>query len=63
MKGKIIYPELSYGIMQAVFEVHNRLGPGFSESVFEEALAYEFELRGVSFERQKATPYTTRAVK
>jgi len=53
MKGTIIYPELSYEIMQAVFEVHNRLGPGFSESVFEEALAYEFELRGISFERQK----------
>lgn len=53
MKEKIIYPELSYEIMQAVFEVHNQLGPGFSESIFEEALAHEFELRGVAFERQK----------
>jgi len=33
--------------------VHRILGPGFLESVYEEALAIELELRGVSFERQK----------
>ena len=50
---KIIYRELSYAVMQAVFEVHNTLGPGFLETVYEEALAYELELRGTPFERQK----------
>ncbi len=45
MKKEIIYPELSYDVMGAVFEVHNTLGPGFLESLYEEALAYEFELR------------------
>ncbi len=49
----ILYPELSYSIMQAAFEVHNTLGPGFLESIYEEALAYEFGLRGISIERQK----------
>jgi len=39
--------------MQAVFEVHNTLGPGFVESLYEEALAYELEMRGIPFERQK----------
>lgn len=39
--------------MQAVFEVHNTLGPGFLEGVYEEALAYELELRAIPFERQK----------
>ena len=52
-KGKVIYRELSYQIMQAVFEVHNALGPGFVEGVYEEALAYELETRGIRFERQK----------
>lgn len=51
--GEIIYRELSYQIMQAVFEVHNTLGPGFVESVYEEALAHEFDLRHIPFERQK----------
>ena len=55
MKGnKVIYRELSYRLMNAVFEVHNMLGPGFVESVYEEALAYELELQGTPFERQKA---------
>lgn len=39
--------------MQAIFEVHNTLGPGFVESVYEEALARELESQGILFERQK----------
>ena len=50
---KVIHRELSYRVMQSVFEVHNILGPGFVESVYEEALAYEFHLRGIPFDRQK----------
>lgn len=51
--GEIIFRELSFQIMQAVFEVHNTLGPGFMESVYEEALACELEIRQIPFERQK----------
>jgi len=53
VKDKVIYPELSYRVMQAIFEVHNTLGPGFIESVYEEALTYELGMRDVPFERQK----------
>lgn len=49
----VLYPELSYKIMECAFEVHNTLGPGFTEEIYEEAMAYEFELRGIPFERQK----------
>lgn len=38
----------------AALEVHRALGPGFLESVYEEALAVELGLRGVPFERQVA---------
>ena len=51
---KVIHRKLSYQVMKAVFEVHNTLGPGFAEGVYEEALAYELELREIPFERQKA---------
>ena len=34
-------------------EVHSTIGCGFLESVYEEALASEFSLREVPFERQK----------
>jgi GxxExxY protein len=40
-------------VIGAALEVHRVLGPGFLESVYEEALAIELELRGVSYERQK----------
>lgn len=49
----IIYPELSYKITEAAYEVHNTLGPGFLEKVYEEALAHEFQLRKVPFIRQR----------
>ena len=52
MKKGIIYPELSYKIMQAVFVVHNELGPGFLESVYEEALVYELAESGIQAARQ-----------
>ena len=50
---EVIYPDLSYKIMQAVFEVHNHLGPGFSEEIYEKALSLEFKSQGIPFERQK----------
>jgi len=49
----VLYPELSYEIMQITFEVHNQLGPGFVESVYREAVVYELEIRPMPFEREK----------
>jgi GxxExxY protein len=46
--------EISRVIVEAALEVHRRLGgPGMLESVYEEALAHELELRGLRVERQK----------
>lgn len=45
--------ELSGKIIGAAIEVHKSLGPGLLESVYEECLCHELELRGLSFERQK----------
>lgn len=39
--------------MGAIFVVHNELGPGFLERIYEEALALELTERGIAFERQK----------
>lgn len=50
---KVIFADLSFQVMAAVFEVHNQLGPGFSENIYEEALAIELVNRDIPFERQK----------
>ena len=43
---------LTQEIIGAAIEVHRNLGCGLLESIYEEALCYEFELRGIDFERQ-----------
>ena len=49
----MILKELSFQIMAAAFEVHNTLGYGFLESVYEKALMKEFRMRGIFAESQK----------
>ena len=48
------HKDLTGKIIGAAMEVHSTLGCGFLESVYEEALAVEFGLRNVFFERQKS---------
>ena len=40
-------------IISSAIEVHSTLGPSLLENIYEEALAYEFELRSIRYEKQK----------
>jgi len=44
--------ELTEKIIGAAIEVHAQLGPGLLESIYEEALCYEFGLQGIKYEQQ-----------
>ena len=44
--------ELTGRIIAAAIEVHTRLGPGFIESAYENALCIELDKRGISFTKQ-----------
>ena len=43
---------LTQKIIGAAIEVHRTLGPGLLESIYEEALCHEFDLRGIGYQRQ-----------
>jgi GxxExxY protein len=45
--------EIAKAIIGAAIEVHRILGPGFLESIYRRALAYELRLRGFAVEEEK----------
>ena len=47
---------LTERIIGAAVRVHQELGPGFLESIYEEALSIELRQLGSAFERQKPVP-------
>jgi GxxExxY protein len=49
----LLHSELTREIIGAAMEVHRTLGSGFLESVYEEALAIEFNLCKIQYERQR----------
>jgi GxxExxY protein len=44
--------ELSYKVIGCAMEVHNVLGPGLLESVYEQALNHELAMSGIAVKRQ-----------
>ena len=50
------YEEQTSKILNACIEVHNELGNGFLEPVYQEALEEEFKLQGIPYEREKLLP-------
>ena len=55
--------KLSHSVIGAAIEVHKSLGPGLLESAYEECLAHELEIRGMSILRQIAVPVVYKEVK
>lgn len=47
---------MTYKIRGAMFKVHNELGPGLLESVYEAALAYELAQAGLEVKTQVGAP-------
>ncbi len=47
------YSEITRQIIGCAMNVHNELGNGFQEVIYQRALAIEFELNGIAYEREK----------
>ena len=54
--------DLTGAIIGAAIEVHKILGPGLLESVYEECLCHELDLREIPYERQKNLPIEYKGV-
>ncbi|MFC1727800.1 GxxExxY protein, partial [Patescibacteria group bacterium] len=52
--SNFLYEDLTYKIRGAMFAVHNRLGSGHKEVVYQKALAKEFKGQGIPFEKEKS---------
>jgi GxxExxY protein len=49
----MIKDELSYKIIGCAMKVHNKLGPGFQEVIYQRCLAIELDRAGLSFAREQ----------
>jgi GxxExxY protein len=48
--------DLTHKIIGCAMKVHNNLGNGFQEVIYQRALAIELRMSGLSFEREKEKP-------
>ena len=48
--------EIAKKVVNLCFTIHQTMGPGLFESVYEEILCYELHKSGLSFDRQKDIP-------
>ena len=53
LRDHVLYPELSYKLIEIAFEVHNLIVPGFSEDIYEKAVICELEALQIPYEQQK----------
>jgi len=51
--SKLLYGDLTFQIIGACIEVHNNLGCGFLEPVYQESLAIEMCSRKIPFDKEK----------
>jgi len=56
------FDNLSKRVIGCAIEVHRELGPGLLESTYEQCLAHELSLNGISFQRQHPQPVAYKGI-
>jgi GxxExxY protein len=60
--GKLIHKALTEQIIGAAIEVHKAIGPGLLESVYQECMCHEINLRKLRFQREVKVPVIYKGV-
>ena len=55
-EAKLVYPDLSYKVRGCFFNVHNELGFGHKEVIYQRALAEELHKNALRYVREKSLP-------
>jgi GxxExxY protein len=53
MDGNLIYKEECYRIVGICMKIHKKLGKGFKEIVYKDAMEIEYKNEGIEYERKK----------
>jgi GxxExxY protein len=53
---KVLFKKLSYSVVGALYDVHNEIGDGHKESVYQKALVEALKKREIVFEQQVYCP-------
>ena len=57
------FDELSNRVIGCAIEVHRELGPGLLESTYEQCLAHELKLNGITFQLQHPQPVQYKGIR
>ena len=60
---ELLYKDLTEKIIQAFYNVHNALGPGYLESIYHNALKIELENNGLGYKTEKLVEIFYREIK
>lgn len=60
-KTNLLYPDLSYNIVGAAFEVYKSVGYGHPEKIYQRAMAIMLKEKGLAFQEQVFVPYEFRS--
>lgn len=53
INNKYLYSDLTNKVIKLAISVHKKLGPGFTEKVYQRAMYLELKYSGLKFEREK----------
>ena len=58
----LLFEQETQNIIKACYEVHNVLGRGFTEPIYQVALETELQLQGIPYERESYIPFYYKGV-